>query len=58
MYAFVTPVVALIAGAAIFGERFGPSELAGMAVLLAATWLALRRPARDAGDKPAAAGGA
>jgi drug/metabolite transporter (DMT)-like permease len=44
MYAFVTPMVALVAGAAIFGERFGALELAGMAVLLVATWLALRKP--------------
>lgn len=58
MYAFVTPVVAVIAGAAFFGERFGPFELAGMAVLLVATWLALRRSARDVAGKPAAAGGA
>lgn len=47
MYAFVTPVVAVIAGAAFFGERFGPFELTGMAVLLVATWLALRRPAKN-----------
>lgn len=58
MYAFVTPVVAVIAGAAFFGERFGPSELAGMAVLLVATWLALRRPASPPADEPAAASGA
>lgn len=57
MYAFVTPVVAVIAGAAFFGERFGPFELAGMAVLLIATWLALRRPARELAEKSTAAGG-
>jgi len=57
MYAFVTPVVALIAGAVIFGERFGGLELAGMGVLLIATWLALRKPARQPADQGAAAGG-
>lgn len=56
MYAFVTPVVAVVAGAAIFGERFGALELAGMAVLLAATWLALHRPGRRL-SAPSAAGG-
>lgn len=44
MYAFVTPIVAAISGAAVLDERFGPLELAGMAVLLAATWLSLRKP--------------
>jgi drug/metabolite transporter (DMT)-like permease len=57
MYAFVTPVVALIAGAVIFGERFGVLELAGMGVLLIATWLALHKPAGRPADQGAAAGG-
>lgn len=56
MYAFVTPVVAVFAGAAIFGERFGAAELAGMAVLLVATWLALRRPSEPADAVPARSG--
>lgn len=57
MYAFVTPVVALVAGAVIFGERFGVLELAGMGVLLVATWLALYNPARKLAGRGAAAGG-
>ncbi len=56
MYAFVTPIVAAISGAAVLGERFGPPELAGMGVLLAATWLSLRKPALAA-PAPAGQGG-
>lgn len=41
MYAFVSPAIAVAIGSGFFGERFGASELAGMAVMLAATWLAL-----------------
>jgi drug/metabolite transporter (DMT)-like permease len=51
MYAFVTPIIAAVTGAAVFGERFGAPELAGMGVLLAATWMSLRRlPPAPAGQ--------
>lgn len=45
LYAFVSPIIAVATGVAVSGERFRPRELAGMAVMLAATWIALRRPA-------------
>lgn len=44
LYAFVSPVIAVAVGAIFFGERFGPSDIAAMAVMLGATWIALRRP--------------
>lgn len=51
MYAFVTPIIAAVTGAIVFGERFGAPELAGMGVLLAATWLSLRKlPPAPAGQ--------
>lgn len=43
MYAFVSPVVALAAGALVYGEALTPANLAGSALVLAAAWLALRR---------------
>jgi drug/metabolite transporter (DMT)-like permease len=56
MYAFVTPVVAVIAGVLFFGERFGLLELAGMAVLLIATSLALHRSGANPAARRAGAG--
>jgi len=50
MFAFVVPIVAVLAGMVVFRERFGPGEMVGMAVLFAATWVALRRPPA-AGDR-------
>lgn len=41
MYAFVTPVVASLLGVVVLGERLGPLELAGGAVMLAAAALVL-----------------
>ncbi|HWG18486.1 MAG TPA: EamA family transporter [Acidobacteriaceae bacterium] len=35
-YAFVNPAIAVIIGAALFGERLAPAELAGMALILVA----------------------
>lgn len=43
LYAFVSPIIAVLAGAVLFEERFGATELAGMAAMLAGTWMALRR---------------
>jgi len=44
LYAFVSPVIAVAVGAIFFGERFGPTDIAAMGVMLGATWIALRRP--------------
>lgn len=41
LYAFVSPIVATALGAAVLGERLGPLEVAGGAVMLAAAALAL-----------------
>lgn len=53
MYAFVSPVIAVAVGALWFGERVGTIDLAGMAMMLAATWLALTRRAAVGGAAPA-----
>jgi len=53
MYAFVSPVIAVAVGALWFGERVGWIDLAGMVLMLAATWLALTRRAAVAGAAPA-----
>ena len=45
LYAFVSPVVALGAGALVFGESIGWRELAGAAAMLAGAAVAMRRPA-------------
>jgi len=42
LYAFVSPIIAVAVGVGVSGERFRARELAGMAVMLAATWIALR----------------
>ena len=44
LYAFVSPVVALVAGPLVFGEPLGPRQLLGAALMLAAAALAVRRP--------------
>jgi drug/metabolite transporter (DMT)-like permease len=52
LYAFVSPIVAVLVGVLWLGERIGPFEAAGMAVMLLATAVALasRRtpPVQDA----------
>jgi len=45
-YAFVSPVIAVFFGMAAFGETVGLAEAAGMILMLAATVLVLRNPAR------------
>ncbi|QAY79911.1 EamA family transporter [Sphingosinicella sp. BN140058] len=51
-YAFVSSVVAVAAGHLVFAEAVTRTQVAGMAVLLAAAWFAIRpdlaRPERDA----------
>lgn len=44
LYAFVSPIVALAVGAALFGERIGWAEVGGAALLLIAAAVALLRP--------------
>lgn len=42
-YAFISPVIAVILGATLFGEHVEIADLAGMALMLAAAWVVLRR---------------
>jgi drug/metabolite transporter (DMT)-like permease len=42
-YAFVSPVVAILAGMLVLGERLGATEVAGMVLMLAGAAIALRR---------------
>lgn len=42
MYAFVSPLIAVALGAAVYGERLAPHQVAGGILMLAAAWLALR----------------
>lgn len=41
LYSFVSPVIAVLVGLGFLGERVGPFEIAGMAVMLTATAVAL-----------------
>ncbi|MBM3602091.1 MAG: EamA family transporter [Alphaproteobacteria bacterium] len=50
LYAFVAPIIAVIAGWAVLSERFGALEVAGMAAMLAATWIAIR-PSREGASR-------
>ena len=45
LYAFVSPVIAVVAGMLVLDERADPIEALGMAAMLAATWIALRHRA-------------
>lgn len=45
LYAFVSPVIAVVAGMAVLDERIDRLEALGMAAMLGATWIALRRRA-------------
>jgi len=42
-YAFVSPVIAVVLGATLFGERVAPADVGGMALMLSAAGLVLRR---------------
>ena len=44
MVTYLVPIVGLVAGAVVRGERFGPNVLLGAAVLIGGVWLAQRRP--------------
>jgi drug/metabolite transporter (DMT)-like permease len=50
MYAFVSPLIAVVLGALLLGERLGPTEWLGGAAMLAAAALVL--PGRVAGRRP------
>jgi drug/metabolite transporter (DMT)-like permease len=41
-YAFISPVIAVVVGLAFFGERVDASDVAGMAIMLAAAGMVLR----------------
>lgn len=43
LYAFVSPVIAVVAGVLLLGEPFGPGEAAGALMMFAAAAIALRR---------------
>jgi drug/metabolite transporter (DMT)-like permease len=57
LYAFVSPAIAVATGVLVSGERLRPSELAGMAIMLLATWFALSRPATSVPPLPHAGEG-
>jgi len=59
-YAFISPVIAVIIGCTLFGEKLDWGDAAGMALMLLAAGLALRPAARvvPAADAPAPAAGA
>lgn len=42
-YAFVSPVVAVVLGTTLFGEKLDPGDVAGMLLMLAAAAIVLRR---------------
>lgn len=53
MVTYLVPIVGLISGAIVRGERFGLNVLVGAAVLIGGVYLAQRNP--DAGSRPAVA---
>lgn len=44
LYAFVSPIVALVSGFVMFDEHIGIAEIAGSALMLVAAAIAMRRP--------------
>jgi drug/metabolite transporter (DMT)-like permease len=48
LYSFVSPVVALVLGAIVFGEPLTWREMTGAAVMLVAAWIAVARQPADA----------
>jgi drug/metabolite transporter (DMT)-like permease len=45
LYSFVSPVVALVLGALVYGEPLTWREISGAAIMLLAAWIAVRRRA-------------
>jgi drug/metabolite transporter (DMT)-like permease len=43
LYAFISPVIAVVVGASLFGEQLNWGDAVGMALMLAAAGLSLRR---------------
>jgi drug/metabolite transporter (DMT)-like permease len=43
-YAFVSPVVAVVIGTSLFDEKLDLGDVVGMALMLAAAAIVLRRP--------------
>jgi len=43
LYAFISPIIAVVLGASLFGEQLDWGDAAGMGLMLAAAGLALRR---------------
>lgn len=54
----LSPLVAVLLGALLLAEPLGPAFLAGTALVLAGTWLAVRAPARAVEPSPEAEGAA
>jgi drug/metabolite transporter (DMT)-like permease len=52
---YVNPLVAVVLGMFVLGERPGPGSVAGLVLILAGSWLATARPRNrlDAGGVPA-----
>ena len=48
LYSFVSPVVALILGALVFGEPLAWREIGGAAIMLMAAWIAISRQPAEA----------
>jgi drug/metabolite transporter (DMT)-like permease len=46
-YAFISPVVAVLVGILVAGERVGLVDALGMALMLGAAFLALHKPAAE-----------
>jgi len=44
--ALIIPIIAVAVGALFGGERFGPRELAGAALVIAGVWLAIAQRER------------
>lgn len=55
MVTYLVPVVGLVAGAVVRGERFGPNVLVGATILVLGVWLAQRVPSKRAAGGPPAA---
>lgn len=47
LFSFISPIIAVLAGTMVRGERIGPLDVAAMLILLGAAWLAGRKA-----DKP------
>ena len=45
-YAFISPVIAVVIGCSLFGEKLDWGDASGMTLMLGAAWLALRPPSR------------